>query len=80
MNEVKENDILETTLSIAENGYAEAYKFLLDAYEAQPDSFGPQTLYFLSCLAGGAERPTDALRWLRTAITERGWWYRPGVL
>ena len=30
MNEVKENDILETTLSIAENGYAEAYQFLLD--------------------------------------------------
>lgn len=80
MNEVKENDILEATLSIAENGYAEAYQFLLDAYEACPDSFGPQTLYFLSCLAGGADRPTDALYWLRTAITERGWWYRPEVL
>lgn len=80
MNEVKENDILETTLSIAENGYAEAYQFLLDTYEARPDSFGPQTLYFLSCLAGGADRPTDALHWLRTAITERGWWYRPEVL
>ena len=43
MNEVKENDILETTLSIAENGYAEAYQFLLDACEAPPHTIGPQT-------------------------------------
>lgn len=76
----KENDILETTLSIAENGYAEAYRFLLDAYEKMPEAYGPQTLYFLACLAGGAERPEDALGWLRTAIADRGWWYRPEVL
>ena len=29
----KENDLLEETLSIAENGYAEAYRFLQEEYE-----------------------------------------------
>ena len=33
MNRNKENDILETTLSIAENAYSEAYRFLLNAME-----------------------------------------------
>lgn len=76
----KENDILEKTLSIAENGYAEAYRFLQDAYEKNSENYGPQTLYFLACLAGGANRPEEALGWLRKAITDNGWWYRPEVL
>ena len=50
----KENDVLEETLSIAEKGYAAAYGFLLEAYEKNPEHYGPQTLYFLACLAGGA--------------------------
>ena len=45
-----------------------------------PETLGPQTLYFLACLAGGAGSPNAALGWLRTAITENGWWYRPEVL
>ena len=49
MNRNKENDILETTLSIAEKGYPEAYLFLRNACEESPDSFGPQTFYFLAC-------------------------------
>ena len=52
MNTKKENDILEATLSIAESGYAEAYRFLAEAYENDAGNFGPQTLYFLACLAG----------------------------
>lgn len=76
----KENDILETTLSIADRGYAAAYRFLLDAYEQEPERYGPQTLYFLSCLAGGAGLPEEALSWLRKSILEKGWWYRPEVL
>ena len=55
MNRNKENDILETTLSIAENEYSEAYRFLLNAYEESPSSFGSQTFYFLACLAGGGD-------------------------
>ena len=47
MNTKKENDILEATLSIAENGYAEAYRFLAGAYENDAESLGPQALYFL---------------------------------
>ena len=80
MNLKKENDLLETTLSIAENGYAEAYRFLLDAYEKEPEACGPQTFYFLACLAGGADMPEAALDWLRKAIEDHGWWYRPEVL
>lgn len=76
----KENDILETTLSIAENGYSEAYHFLLDAYEKNTENYGPQTLYFLACLAGGANMPEKSVNWLRKSITDNGWWYRPEVL
>ena len=80
MNLRRENDILEKTLSIAEAGYAAAYRFLLEEYEQQPDDFGPQALYFLACLAGGDGQPEQALNWLRRAILENGWWYRPEVL
>lgn len=80
MDMKKENDILETTLSIAENGYPEAYQFLLDAYEKSPENYGPQTLYFLACLASGADRTEEALGWLRKAVADNGWWYRPEVL
>lgn len=76
----KENDVLEATLAIAENGYMEAYQFLRNAYENHSENYGPQTLYFLSCLAGGTNRKADALKWLKTAIIDHGWWYRPEVL
>lgn len=76
----KENDLLEQTLAVAESGYAAAYRFLLDAYEREPESYGPQTLYFLSCLAGGSDGPAEALDWLRKSIAGHGWWYRPEVL
>lgn len=80
MNTKKENDILEATLSIAENGYAEAYRFLVDAYEKDAGSFSPQALYFLTCLAGGADMSEKALAWIRKAVADNGWWYRPEVL
>ena len=80
MNLRRENDILEETLSIAEEGYAAAYRFLLEKYEQNPGDFGPQALYFLACLAGGDGQPARALDWLNLAIGENGWWYRPEVL
>ena len=80
MNLRRENDILEKTLSLAEEAYGAAYRFLLLEYERQPDDFGPQALYFLACLAGGDGQPEQALNWLRLAILENGWWYRPEVL
>lgn len=76
----KENDLLEETLCVAQRGYPEAYQFLLAEYEKNPQGYGPQTLYFLACLAGGAQLPEEALQWLKTAIAEKGWWYRPEVL
>ena len=76
----KENDTLEMTLVIAEKGYPEAYHFLRNAYESAPQSYGAQTLYFLACLAGGSNLPTEALEWLRKAVIEKGWWYRSEVL
>lgn len=75
-----ENDILEETLSIAEDGYTLAYDYLLKKYENNPEVYGSQTLYFLACLAGGADLPEKALEWLTIAILEKGWWYRPEVL
>ena len=80
MNLKRENGILEKTLSIAEGGYAAAYLFLLEEYEKNPGDFGPQTLYFLACLAGGDERPELALEWLKRAVLDNGWWYRPEAL
>ena len=80
MNLKKENDLLEQALSAAEDGYEKAYRFLLDAYEKAPGEFGPQTLYFLACLSGGAGLTGEALGWLRTSIRDNGWWYRPEVL
>ncbi|MDY5219193.1 MAG: hypothetical protein SPH82_01250 [Eubacteriales bacterium] len=80
MNLRRENDILEKTLSLAEEGYAAAYRFLLEKYERQPDDFGPQALYFLACLAGGDGQTEQALMWLDKSIRENGWWYRPEVL
>lgn len=76
----KENDLLEETLSVAERGYQEAYQFLLAEYEKNPEGYGPQTLYFLACLAGGSHLPEEALKWLKKAIAQNGWWYRPEVL
>ena len=80
MNLRRENDILEETLSLAEEGYAAAYRFLLEEYEQKPGDFGPQALYFLACLAGGDGHGSLALAWLDKAIRENGWWYRPEVL
>ena len=80
MNLRRENDILEETLSIAEEGYAAAYRFLLEKYEQHPMDFGPQALYFLACLAGGDGHGSLALAWLDKSIRENGWWYRPEVL
>ena len=76
----KENDLLEVTLAIAKNGYGEAYHFLLNAYEKNAENYGPQTLYFLACLAGGGNMQEKALGWIRKAIKDNGWWYRPEVL
>ena len=73
----KEEDILETTLALAENGYEEAYRFLRDVYEKEAEKCGPQTLYFLACLAGGAHLPEEALAWMKKAVRDNGWWYRP---
>ncbi|MGN0745322.1 MAG: hypothetical protein ACI4ML_01465 [Aristaeellaceae bacterium] len=75
-----ENDLLEEALAMAEQGYAGAYEYLLGEYEKAPGQCGPQTLYFLACLAGGCHRPETALAWLRRAVMDHGWWYRPEVL
>ena len=77
---IKENDILEETLAVAENGYEKAYWYLLDVYEHNAERCGAQTLYFLACLAGGAGMTATSLDWLRKSIAENGWWYRPEVL
>ena len=66
MDVKKENDLLEETLSLAETDYAQAYRFLLGAYEKEPGDFGPQTQR-----SAGSERPSK-----RTAggTARRCWW------
>lgn len=80
MNLKQEADLLEQVLSIAETDYTQAYRFLLNAYEKSPAAYGPQTLYFLACLAGGSGSSEAALGWLHKAVLDNGWWYRPEVL
>lgn len=80
MNYKKENDILERTLSIADESYEKAYQFLQDQYAESNEKYGPQVLYFLACLAGGLKRKDEALKWLEEAIKIKRWWYRPEVL
>ncbi len=75
-----ENDLLEEALALAEEDYARAYRYLLGEYETAPGRCGPQTLYFLACLAGGSGQPEQALTWLQRSVTDNGWWYRPEVL
>lgn len=41
----KENDVLEETLSIAENGYAAAYHFLLGEYEKNPEHYESTVIF-----------------------------------
>lgn len=76
----KENDILETTLSLAESSYPEAYRYLLDAYQANSKAFGPQTFYFLPVWQAEPACRSKPLAWLRSAITDHAWMYRPEVL
>lgn len=58
MDVKKENDLLEETLSISETDYAQAYRFLLGAYEKEPGDFGPADALF-SGLSGGRRRFTE---------------------
>ena len=76
---IQEENLLEQALSLAEEGYEEAYRYLLGFAEENP-ACGPQTIYFLACLAGGSGKPEEALEWLKTSVAEKGFWYRPEVL
>ena len=77
---MNEDAYLEDILALAEaEGYAAAYDKLFKALPGFPAP-SPQVLYFLACLAGGAGKDAEALRWLAEAIEHKGYWYRPEVL
>lgn len=85
-NEVWQNDLylqeemlLDRAVEIlGESDALEAYKYLLTEKEKikSPSSQLYNYLYCLSAVAGMKE---DALAWLKEAIEEKGFWYRPEV-
>ena len=81
MDVKKKNDLLEETLSLAETDYAQAYRFLLAAYEKSPETLARRrSIFWPVWRAGrdagmrrsaGSERPSR-----RTAggTVRRFWW------
>ena len=75
----KEEQLLDKTLEVLSgNGASEAYKFLLVQKEHLNDH-SSQLYNFLYCLAALIGEKDKALAWLKEAITEKGFWYRPKV-
>ncbi len=76
---MKENNLLEKTLKIAdERGYAEACEFLLkEKGSLEEDS--PSVYYYLICLFAGCNKTDEAMKWVKAADA-RGWWFRRDAL
>ena len=75
----KEELLLDETLKILnEDGVTEAYRYLL-AQKEHLDDHSSQLYNFLYCLASLAGAKSEALAWLKEAIVEKGYWYRPEV-
>ena len=75
-----EDTYLEKTLALAGKSYAEAYEYLLGHKDAMEKGDHARAWYFLMCLAAGSGRREEALQWMRYAVAEKGYWYRPEVL
>ena len=74
-----ESSLLDDTLTVLErDGAAAAYQYLL-AHKSQLQACSSQLYNFLYCLAAVSNAPDEALSWMREAIVEKGYWYRPEV-
>ena len=75
---MKETQLLDETLEIlGKHGASEAYAYILNN-KGQLES--GQIYNFLYCLAGMNGEKDAALAWLREAVVDKGYWYRPTVL
>ena len=75
----KEEQLLDKTLEIlSDSGTVEAYKYLL-AQKEHLNDHSSQLYNFLYCLASSTGAKSEALVWLKEAIVQKGYWYRPEV-
>ena len=77
---MREEQLLDKTLEILrENGASEAYNYLLSNKDLIDEHSG-QLYNFLYCLSAVVGAKGESLAWLREAIMDKGYWYRPEVL
>lgn len=77
---MNEEHLLEKTLEIAESsGYQVAYQHLYSNMSQLEQGDHPLVYYFLICLSAGCSKISTALDWMKQAIEEKGYWYRPEV-
>jgi hypothetical protein len=75
-----EEQLLDRTLDVLEEcGVTEAYQYLI-ANKGFLQEYSSQVYNYLYCLSASAGLKTEALDWIREAIIEKGYWYRPEVL
>ena len=75
----KEEQMLDKTLEIfSKDGASKAYEYLILEKE-HLNVYSSQLYNFLYCLASVTGNKSAALAWLKEAIIEKGYWYRPEV-
>jgi len=77
---MREEQLLDKALAIlSENGASEAYNYLLSNKDLIDEHSG-QLYNFLYCLSAVVGAKEESLAWIREAIIDKGYWYRPEVL
>ena len=76
---MKEEQLLDNTLGILEkDGAAKAYEYIL-LNKKLLDDYGSQLYNFLYCLSASIGLKDDSLAWIKEAVIDKGYWYRPSV-
>ena len=76
---MRENQLLDKTLTIlSEKGASEAYNYLL-TNKGLVTRHSSQLYNFLYCLSAIIGAKDESLSWIREAIIDKGYWYRPDV-
>lgn len=76
---MKEEQLLDKVLTIlGESGANEAYSYLLSNKGSVNEHSG-QIYNFLYCLSAVIGVKNESLAWMREAIIDKGYWYRPEV-
>lgn len=75
-----EEQLLNTTLDVLEEcGATEAYQYII-ANKGFLEEYSSQVYNFLYCLSALSGLKADALAWIKEAVIEKKYWYRPEVL